>query len=116
MHLDLHPLNVILEPERGPIVIDWANASRGEALSDIAITYVLLTCPRMPGPLPLARGGNTDPSRASRGCSSGRIAVSALDERIALAADAKAEDSNMDAHEIATMHRLAARMRRKTAG
>ncbi len=49
VHLDLHPLNVIVHPVRGPVVIDWANASRGEGLSDVALTYVLITCPRVPG-------------------------------------------------------------------
>ena len=49
VHLDLHPLNVIMHPDRGPVVIDWANASRGDALFDIGVTYVLLTCPQMPG-------------------------------------------------------------------
>ena len=28
VHLDLHPLNVIVSP-RGPVVIDWTNAARG---------------------------------------------------------------------------------------
>ena len=36
VHLDLHPLNVIVHPVRGPVVIDWANASRGDGLSDVA--------------------------------------------------------------------------------
>ena len=49
VHLDLHPLNVLLSAG-GPVVIDWSNAAHGEALSDVALTYVLLTCPRMPGP------------------------------------------------------------------
>ena len=39
-----------MHPERGPVVIDWANASRGDGLFDIGVTYVLLTCPAMPGP------------------------------------------------------------------
>ena len=52
VHLDLHPLNVIMSP-RGPVVIDWANAARGDPLLDVALTYVLLTCPRMPGPASL---------------------------------------------------------------
>ena len=53
VHLDLHPLNVIMHPERGPVVIDWANASRGDGLFDVGVTYVLLTCPTMPGPAAL---------------------------------------------------------------
>ena len=32
LHLDLHPLNVMMSP-RGPIVIDWARACRGDPRS-----------------------------------------------------------------------------------
>jgi tRNA A-37 threonylcarbamoyl transferase component Bud32 len=58
-HFDLHPDNVILTP-RGPFVIDWANASRGEAADDVALTWVILTTSVIRGPLPfraLARAG-----------------------------------------------------------
>jgi aminoglycoside phosphotransferase (APT) family kinase protein len=41
LHLDLHPANVILAP-RGPVVIDWANAVRGDAPLDVALTAVVL--------------------------------------------------------------------------
>jgi streptomycin 6-kinase len=40
LHLDLHPANVILSPT-GPVVIDWANARRGEPLLDVAFTWVI---------------------------------------------------------------------------
>jgi aminoglycoside phosphotransferase (APT) family kinase protein len=40
LHLDLHPANVILSPG-GPVVIDWANARRGEPLLDVAFTWVI---------------------------------------------------------------------------
>src|SRR5580700_8237663 len=48
IHLDLHPLNVILS-NRGPIVIDWTNAARGNPLVDVAATWVLLAAGRVPG-------------------------------------------------------------------
>ncbi|HEV3229559.1 MAG TPA: phosphotransferase [Solirubrobacteraceae bacterium] len=60
-HFDLHPDNVILT-RRGPVVIDWANASRGEAADDVALTWVILTTSAIPGPLPfraLARAGRS---------------------------------------------------------
>ncbi len=41
VHLDLHPLNVIESPE-GPVVIDWANAARGSARVDAAVSWLLL--------------------------------------------------------------------------
>jgi aminoglycoside phosphotransferase (APT) family kinase protein len=40
LHLDLHPENVILSPA-GPVVIDWANARRGEGLLDVMYTWVI---------------------------------------------------------------------------
>jgi aminoglycoside phosphotransferase (APT) family kinase protein len=41
LHLDLHPANVLLTP-RGPVVIDWANAARGDPSLDVALTAVVL--------------------------------------------------------------------------
>ena len=39
LHLDLHPMNVMLTAD-GPVVIDWTNASGGPAAFDAALTYV----------------------------------------------------------------------------
>lgn len=58
-HFDLHPDNVLLSP-RGPVVIDWSNASRGDAHDDVALTWVILATSVVPGPLPfrlVARAG-----------------------------------------------------------
>ena len=41
LHLDLHPLNVILSP-RGPVVIDWTGASRGDPAVDVALAWSLM--------------------------------------------------------------------------
>jgi aminoglycoside phosphotransferase (APT) family kinase protein len=41
LHLDLHPANVILTP-RGPVVIDWSSARRGEVASAVALTWVIM--------------------------------------------------------------------------
>lgn len=41
LHLDLHPLNVMLTP-RGPIVIDWANATVGPPALDRATSALIL--------------------------------------------------------------------------
>lgn len=40
-HGDYHPGNIIMSPT-GPIVIDWTNATRGDPISDVARTIVLL--------------------------------------------------------------------------
>jgi tRNA A-37 threonylcarbamoyl transferase component Bud32 len=48
LHLDLHPINVIAS-DHGSVVIDWANASRGEASSDVALTWLLIASGDIPG-------------------------------------------------------------------
>ena len=41
LHLDLHPLNVMMGP-RGPVVIDWARACRGDPDVDVALAWILM--------------------------------------------------------------------------
>jgi hypothetical protein len=47
LHLDLHPLNVMMSP-RGPVVIDWARACRGDAAVDVALAWVLMAAGEVP--------------------------------------------------------------------
>jgi aminoglycoside phosphotransferase (APT) family kinase protein len=47
LHLDLHPLNVMIGP-RGPVVIDWARACRGDAAVDEALAWVLMAAGDVP--------------------------------------------------------------------
>ena len=111
LHLDLHPLNVLMS-RRGPIVIDWSNAARGDALTDVASTYVLLTAPNMPGPKLLRTA--VQPVRLGLGRSfTRRYRGPELDARIAVAAELKTLDSNMAPDEVEALQRLAARMRRR---
>lgn len=42
LHMDLHPLNVIMT-EVGPYVIDWSNVRAGEAALDVADTVCVLS-------------------------------------------------------------------------
>jgi aminoglycoside phosphotransferase (APT) family kinase protein len=48
VHLDLHPLNV-MGTSAGLVVIDWANARRGDPAVDVANTWSLLACGEPPG-------------------------------------------------------------------
>jgi aminoglycoside phosphotransferase (APT) family kinase protein len=48
IHLDLHPLNVLLGPS-GPVVIDWPNARRGQGAFDVALSWVLMMAGEIPG-------------------------------------------------------------------
>jgi tRNA A-37 threonylcarbamoyl transferase component Bud32 len=41
LHLDLHPLNVML-PARGPVVIDWGAAREGDPALDVAMTALII--------------------------------------------------------------------------
>lgn len=54
LHFDLHPQNVILAAS-GPVVIDWTNACRGPAGTDIGRAWALMACAdaSLPGPLML---------------------------------------------------------------
>jgi aminoglycoside phosphotransferase (APT) family kinase protein len=47
-HGDFHPGNILLTA-RGPIIIDWIDASRGNPLADVARTHVLFSTARLPG-------------------------------------------------------------------
>lgn len=51
LHLDLHPLNVILTAERGPVVIDWTNAAAGHPAFELARTLVTLGTAHAPNTL-----------------------------------------------------------------
>ncbi len=46
-HGDFHPANIILSA-RGPIVIDWPNAVRGDPVADIARTVVMIEGGQLP--------------------------------------------------------------------
>jgi aminoglycoside phosphotransferase (APT) family kinase protein len=46
-HGDFHPGNILMTP-RGPVTIDWTDASCGNPLSDVARTWVLLSAAHLP--------------------------------------------------------------------
>jgi aminoglycoside phosphotransferase (APT) family kinase protein len=47
LHLDLHPLNVMIT-KKGPVVIDWPNAVRGDPDLDVALTWALMFAGEVP--------------------------------------------------------------------
>ena len=111
VHLDLHPLNVLLSA-CGLVVIDWSNAARGSGLSDVALTYVLLTCPEMPGPRILQIAAEPARDGLAR-LFTRRYRGDNLAEPIAVAANLKALDRNMTPGEVANLHRLARKCERR---
>jgi aminoglycoside phosphotransferase (APT) family kinase protein len=47
LHLDLHPTNVMMG-SKGPVVIDWARACRGDPVVDVALAWVLMAAAEVP--------------------------------------------------------------------
>jgi tRNA A-37 threonylcarbamoyl transferase component Bud32 len=47
LHLDLHPLNVMIGP-KGVFVIDWPNAARGDPDVDVGLAWVLMAAGEIP--------------------------------------------------------------------
>jgi aminoglycoside phosphotransferase (APT) family kinase protein len=56
LHLDLHPMNVLVEGSRVTAVLDWANARAGDPRADLARTASILRFAPLPvaAPAPLA--------------------------------------------------------------
>ena len=48
VHLDLHPLNVMISAT-GPVVIDWTGAALGDPAVDVAVAWVLTATGEIPG-------------------------------------------------------------------
>jgi aminoglycoside phosphotransferase (APT) family kinase protein len=106
VHLDLHPMNVMLTAS-GPVVIDWTNAARGEPLLDVGVTLVLMTCPRVP--VSDLLNAVLRPMRKQLGRSfAQRYRGRELDRQLVIAAGLKALDAHMSAEEVAAIERLGA--------
>jgi aminoglycoside phosphotransferase (APT) family kinase protein len=115
IHMDFHPMNVMMSKMRGPVVIDWPNARRGDPLSDVATTYVLLVAPRMPAPWVVRKAVQPFRLWLARAFTK-RYRGDELTRRIAEMAELKTFDTNMMRDEIASLERLARRMRAKAPG
>jgi Phosphotransferase enzyme family len=111
VHLDLHPMNVMMTA-LGPVVIDWTSAAAGNPLTDVGLTYVLLTCPRAPVPR-IVRAALQPWRVALARVFVHRYRGPALDDHIANAAELKMLDPNMLPDEIERCRSLAARKRRR---
>ncbi|ATE57184.1 MULTISPECIES: phosphotransferase [Actinosynnema] len=46
LHLDLHPGNVVLGPD-GPVLVDWADAARGDRSLDVALSWLAVEVGRV---------------------------------------------------------------------
>lgn len=106
LHLDLHPLNVLLGP-RGPVVIDWPNAVVGDPDVDVALAWALMEAGEIPGGGVAAKLLGLGRSLLVRGflARSDRRQVA---RRLADVVEWKAADPHMSRREVVAMRRLAA--------
>jgi hypothetical protein len=107
VHLDLHPLNVMMTAS-GPVVIDWTNAARGEPLLDVGFTFILLTCPRVPGS-DLKNIAFRPVRNLLARTFVHRYRGRELDRQLVQAAGLKALDGNMAPDEVVAIERVGAR-------
>ncbi|MDQ2750639.1 MAG: phosphotransferase [Actinomycetota bacterium] len=113
LHGDLHPDNIILT-ERGPMVIDWANAARGDPAYDLADTWVVLSSANAPGSR-LDRLLTAVGRRALLRGFLGQVDFPAAVRGLPAAAEHRSRDPNMTEAEKARMRTLAARASARSA-
>jgi aminoglycoside phosphotransferase (APT) family kinase protein len=107
VHMDLHPLNVLVGND-GPVVIDWTGAARGAADVDVAIAWELMSVGQLPvGRLEALLVG------AARGALVRSFLAcfdrEALVERVRAVVAWKVEDPHMSSTEVAAMWALVSR-------
>ncbi len=104
LHLDLHPLNVILS-KRGPVVIDWANAARGDPLVDVALTWALLASADVPSGRLQAAMTSVGRSVFARAFLR-TISTPGVSSVLSCVVEWKCQDDHMSAAEISRMRAL----------
>jgi tRNA A-37 threonylcarbamoyl transferase component Bud32 len=104
IHLDLHPENVMLA-SRGPVVIDWRNATDGPADLDTALSALILA--------QVAVDGDDARATAARALLAGFLAKVEGDPLRLLdaAVERRGQDDNMSAVEIERLPSAAALVR-----
>jgi aminoglycoside phosphotransferase (APT) family kinase protein len=110
LHMDLHPLNVMMT-SRGPVVIDWTNAARGDPNVDVAVTWTLMSAAEVP--ISGVKGAMTGWIRAK--LIKGFIAefdVAAVGTEVDAVVEWKCADRNMSESEVAGMRSFARRVQR----
>jgi aminoglycoside phosphotransferase (APT) family kinase protein len=104
VHLDLHPDNVMLT-SRGPVVIDWTNAGRGDADAEIADLWLVLSTADAP-----ATGLDRFVVAAGRGLLVkmllGHFDRDAVRRKLRVALEGRSRDRNMSEAEQQRMHTL----------
>jgi aminoglycoside phosphotransferase (APT) family kinase protein len=107
LHLDLHPLNVILGP-KGPVVIDWTTACTGDPAVDVALAWVLVSAGQIPGGRARAVVLGWGRALLINGFLS-RFDVNQIAPHLRGVVGWKVKDPNMSEHEIQAMWALVGR-------
>ena len=109
LHFDLHPLNVMMS-SRGPIVIDWVNAVRGNPNTDVALTWALISAGEVPRRGVKGALVGLIRSQLVRGFI-GDYDTDAIAAEIGGVVEWKSKDPNLSESEIATARDFARRVR-----
>lgn len=107
VHLDLHPLNVLLGAS-GPVVIDWTAASLGDPAVDAGIAWLLMASGDIPGGRLRATALGWGRSFLVNGFVR-QFDRAEIARVLPAVAEWKALDKNMGEHEIASMRKIAQR-------
>jgi aminoglycoside phosphotransferase (APT) family kinase protein len=105
LHLDLHPLNVLL-PQTGPVVIDWTGASRGDPTVDVGLAWALMASGDIPGGRLRATFLGWGRSLLVNGFI-GQFDRQEIARLLPAVVEWKSQDANMGEHEVATMRKIA---------
>jgi aminoglycoside phosphotransferase (APT) family kinase protein len=111
LHMDLHPFNVMMS-SRGPIVIDWPNAVRGDPNTDVAATWTLMSAAEVP--MNGLKGRLTGVIRAQliRGFIA-EFDAAAVGSEVDEVVTWKSLDKNMSASEVSGMREFARRVQQR---
>jgi aminoglycoside phosphotransferase (APT) family kinase protein len=104
VHMDLHPLNVMIGPQ-GPVVIDWTNAALGDPLVDVTLAWVLMAAGQIPAHKLMALLVGWGRARLVHGFLAG-FDRAALVSRLRDVVAWKARNPHMSEAEVAGMWRL----------
>ena len=108
VHLDLHPDNVMLTA-RGPVVIDWTNAGRGNPHAELADLWLVMANADVPGSRLVAKLIGAARGLFLRSFMK-HFDIAAVRRQLAVAMEHRFRDRNMREHERARMKAFVERL------
>jgi aminoglycoside phosphotransferase (APT) family kinase protein len=108
VHLDLHPDNVMITP-RGPVVIDWSNAGRGDADAEVADLWLVMSCADVPRAGPIQRVIIAAGRRLLVWSLLRHFDLDGVRRKLAVALQFRSRDRNMSESELTRMRQLVER-------